>query len=345
MNDTSYLNRRDFLKAASGAALALGAFGSLSSVARAQSAIRNVGAFDTNTVGDIPLDRIGIQIYTVRDLLAENELGLANTLELLADAGIAQIELAGDYLGLTATELRMMVEDYGLVITGNHFGPRSMTAENRWYTNRRSEIFAEAKALGLEFVGTGHYYNIPLTVDGFREFAKTLNIWGEDATASGLKFYFHNHDGEFTQFDNKPIYDILLEETDPDHVHFELDIGWAEAAGINSYELIKAHSGRFPYFHVKDIKWDDANGFRESKAGTLAEGRRYSFANLGKGDLDWQHIFSALESRADHVYFIEHDDAGRDETVDDNAPQPPNPAGSANTVWTGRKYLSSLEVG
>lgn len=344
MKDTSLMSRRDCVASSVRAAIAITALGSGSSFASGEGTRSpNLGGFART--GDIPVDRIGLQIFTVRDLLADNELGLADTLELLADAGIAQIELAGSYYGMTAPGIRKIVADHGLVIGGNHFGPRSMTAENRWYTDQRSEVFAEAQALGLEFVGTGHYYNVPLTVEGFRTFAVTLNTWGRDASNHGLKFYFHNHDGEFTRFGNRTLYDILLEETDPAHVNFELDIGWAEAAGVDCHDLIEAHSERFPLFHIKDLKWDDANGFRETKAGTLAEGRSFSFANLGKGDLDFPHILSALENPAGHIYFIEHDDAGQDETPDEDSPRPPNPAGSANTVWLGRKFLSNLVTG
>jgi hypothetical protein len=45
-----------------------------------------------------------------------------------------------------------------------------------------------------------------------------------------------------------------------------------------------------------------------------------------------------------HYFFVEHDDAGDDETPDASSPRPRNPAGSANTAWTGRKYLATLEI-
>jgi hypothetical protein len=56
--------------------------------------------------------------------------------------------------------------------------------------------------------------------------------------------------------------------------------------------------------------------------------------------LDWARIFSAAQGPEDHRYFVQHDDAGNDET----APRPRNPAGSANTAWTSRKNLANLEV-
>ena len=96
-------------------------------------------------------------------------------------------------------------------------------------------------------------------------------------------------------------------------------------------------------FHVKDIVWDP-NGFRAAAVGTANAGKRFSFADVGKGVLDWPKIFSALRNPTDYYYFIEHDDSGDDETPTETSPRPRNPAGSANKVWTGRKYLANLEI-
>jgi sugar phosphate isomerase/epimerase len=72
--------------------------------------------------------------------------------------------------------------------------------------------------------------------------------------------------------------------------------------------------------------------------------RPYWLRDVGKGDIDFAKIFSALRDLDDHVYHVEHDDAGSDETADSSSPRPRNPAGSANTSWVSRKYLAELEV-
>ena len=53
--------------------------------------------------------------------------------------------------------------------------------------------------------------------------------------------------------------------------------------------------------------------------------------------------YALVERR--HVFHVEHDDAGIDETLDAAALRPRNPAGSANTAWTSRKHLAELEIG
>ncbi|MEZ4417214.1 MAG: sugar phosphate isomerase/epimerase [Gemmatimonadota bacterium] len=289
----------------------------------------------------LPAERIGVQLYTVRDLLPADRLGLEGTLELLSDVGITGIELAGDFLGHTPGALRALAAQHGIQIVGNHFGPRTMDGANPWYDEAgRSQIFAEATELGLEYVGTGHYYNVPLTSDGFRAFAATLNAWGAAASAAGLKFYFHNHDAEFTRVAGRPLFEILLEDTDPDLVAFELDLGWTAIAGEDVYGIVRQHQHRFPYFHVKDFRFD-ADGPRETKPNTLAAGRRFTFTDVGKGQIDWARLFTTLDDPTQHRYLIERDDAGNDRAAEGRPPT--NPAGSANTVWVSHRFLTELD--
>ncbi len=337
------MGRRGFMAAAAGSGAVL-ATGLLPAMAQDASSIipRNaVNNYGFKPGGLIPPERIGVQIFTVRALMNEASLGLADTMSMLADAGVAQIEIGGDFLGLTPAEFRKLIEDRGMRVASNHFGPRTMDGDNPWYSAEgREQCFATAKELGLDHCGTAHYYNVPLTVEGFTEFAANMNIWGEHAQKNGLKFFFHNHNGEFTRFDGKPIYDILLEQTDPELVEFEFDIGWAAAAGEDVTALVGKHQARFPYFHVKDLAWAE-DGNRTGREGTLKSDQKFDFADVGKGVIDWSAVFGALDNPAKHLFFIEHDDAGR--TVpEEGFPKAANPAGAANTIWTGRKFMAGL---
>jgi sugar phosphate isomerase/epimerase len=292
----------------------------------------------------IPRANIGIQLYTVRDLLDADVLDMPGTFELLADAGHAEIEIAGDYGGRSPQQVRDLAASYGLTVRGNHFGPRVMV-QNIWYDeNERGRIYEEAHALGLAAVGTGHSYTAPLTIDGYKEMAAAFNVWGEEAVRNGFDyFYFHNHDVEFTLVDGEPLYDILLEETDPRYVRFELDLGWITVAGQSAREYISRDRERFPLFHVKDIRWAP-NGSRAAREGTRNGGKRFSFADPGKGEIAWLEIFSALGDNSRHHFLVEHDDAHTGPTAEPGSPKPLSLAGSANTAWTGRKYLAGLAL-
>jgi sugar phosphate isomerase/epimerase len=124
-----------------------------------------------------------------------------------------------------------------------------------------------------------------------------------------------------------------------------MDIAWVVGGGQDPYAYLREHGWwRFPLFHVKDLRFAD-DGPRTTPATVAQPNRKYWLTDVGKGDIDFARVFSALRDPDDHYYFVEHDDAPQDETLDATSPRPRNPAGSANTAWTSRKYLANLEIG
>jgi sugar phosphate isomerase/epimerase len=338
-------SRRTFLGAAAGTAAAAGTLGPSTVTAHGHGRGRG---------GDIPESRIGIQLFTVRDLLADNELDLPGTFEMLADAGYALVEVGGTYDGRTAAQFKALADQHGLKPEGSHV-PGGGTS---WRTDRAT-IFADAQALGLKYVGLASPPGgTAQTHAAYASLAAEFNVWGAEAREHGLKFYFHNHPTDFALDGGTPIYDTLLAETDPKLVFFELDIAWIEAGGQSAFEYLKRHgSSRFPLFHVKDFTLTEPAlppGITQAAPRTTPgnvnlPNRPYWLTDVGKGDIDFPKIFSALRDPRDHVYHVEHDDAPDDETASvppgtPLSPRPRNPAGSANTSWVSRKYLAELEI-
>ena len=340
MSQDNRISRRGLIGAAGGAA-AFGAVGPLSSVAGARDDDDDDDRRDDFGFGrgDLPLDRIGIQLFTVRDLLADNELDLPGTFEMLADAGYAEVEIGGSFDGRTAADFKALADQFGLKPEGSHVPGGG----NSW-RNNRPQIFADAAALGLRYVGIASPPGgTPATHDGYKALAEEFNTWGAEARAHGLRFYFHNHPPDFTLDGGTPIYDTLLAETDPRLVWFEMDIAWVDAGGQSPFDYFRDDPRRFPLFHVKDLRYAD-DGPRTTPGNVALPNRRYWLTDVGKGDIDFARIFSAARDLDDHHYFVEHDDAPDDETAGGSAPKPRNPAGSANTSWVSRKYLANLEV-
>ncbi|MER7274908.1 sugar phosphate isomerase/epimerase [Dactylosporangium sp. NPDC000244] len=291
----------------------------------------------------IPADRVGLQIFTVRSLIGSDYKNLELSLEAVHDAGVRELELAGDYYAKTTAQLKSIVESYGLRIVSNHFGPRGLNLPNPWMSYEgRMQIFEDARTLGrFPYVGTGSQIGFPgpgagdYTKDGFKAMAEVFNQCGEHAVSQGFGgFFYHNHDREFMLDNGVPLYNVLLENTDPRYVKFEVDLGWVSVAGEDPYWWIKNHGDRFIAFHIKDIKWDP-NGNRTAAAGTRAGGKKFRFADAGKGDVDWTRALSAIKDLRDYRFFLEHDDAG-DLTL--------NPPGSANTVWRGCSTLEHINT-
>ena len=333
-------SRRTFLGAAAGTAAAAGTLGPTTVAARGQGPGRG---------GDIPESRIGIQLFTVRDLPADNELDLPGTFEMLADAGYALVEVGGTYDNRTAAEFKAVADQFGLKPEGSH-----VPGGGDSWRNNRAQIFADAAALGLKYVGLASPpAGTAQTHAAYAALAAEFNTWGAEAREHGLRFYFHNHPTDFALDAGTPIYDTLLAETDPKLVFFELDIAWIEAGGQSAFEYLKRYgSSRFPLFHVKDFTLTEPAlppgvtqpAPRTTPANVNLPNRPYWLTDVGKGDIDFAKIFSALGDLGDHVYHVEHDDAPSDETIDGTSPRPRNPAGSANTSWTSRKYLAELKV-
>jgi sugar phosphate isomerase/epimerase len=334
-------SRRGFLGAAGGAA-AVGSVGPLSAVAGAHGHKHGHGHHHGHGKGgDLPLRRIGMQLFTVRDLLADNELDLPGTLEVLRDAGYAEVEIGGTYDGRTAAQFRELAEQYDLKPEGMH----NPGGHDAWRANTEA-VLDDAETLGLRYVGVASPNRtlFPSTHEAFKRLAEDFNKIGAAARSRGMKFYFHNHPQEFVLDGGTPVYDTLLAETDPRLVYFELDIAWIEAGGQSAYQYLKRYGpSRFPLFHVKDLRYAD-DGPRVTPPDVAKPNRKFWLTDVGKGDIDFPKIFSALRDPGDHHYFVEHDDAPQDETADATSPRPRNPAGSANTAWTSRKYLADLDI-
>ena len=325
------LNRRGFIGAAAGAAAA-GALGPLAGTGLTKGGPRHAKGpkHGHGHGGDLPHENIGMQLWTVRGLANTENFGLEGTFEMLADAGYASVEVGGNYHGNTAAEFKALADEWGLGIAGSHVPG----GQNAW-RNNIGQVLDEAETLGLRYAGVAiPAGDVPRTVDGYRAMAEEFNQFGEAALARGIKFYFHNHPDDFTIDNGTVIYDVLLEETDPSLVWFELDIAWIDAGGQSAYEYIRENPWRYPLFHVKDLEYRD-DGVRETPAGVAGAGRRFNLTPVGKGEIDFAKIFSALKNPKHHQFLVEEDDAPNAER---------NPAGESNTSWFSRKHLAELEI-
>ena len=55
---------------------------------------------------------------------------------------------------------------------------------------------------------------------------------GAKVAAHGLKFCYHNHDHELkTVFDGVRAIDLMMDNSDPEHLYFELDVAWIQYGG------------------------------------------------------------------------------------------------------------------
>lgn len=231
----------------------------------------------------VPPGKIGIQLYSVRDLLARDPEG---TLAMIADAGYAEIEPAYVYGGRTPARFRALADANGLTVVGSHHNPYDFRGDAARVTLER------AVTLGQKYVGVS-YMDGAQTAAGYRRMAEEMNQWGELARSYGLRWYAHLHDNEFAtdETTGEVLFDVWLAETDPRLVYYEMDLYWILRAGADPVGYLRRHQDRFPLFHLKD--------------GTPTEGVE---TDLGDGTVDFPGILSHLGDLGSHHFVIERDE-------------------------------------
>jgi sugar phosphate isomerase/epimerase len=238
-----------------------------------------------------PLGRpVGVQLYTVNQAMAEDPAG---TLNKLAEIGFREAETAG-FGNLTAGEFRRLLDDAGLACPSAHlqFDPDNL-----------GRAFEEAHVLGAGYATSSSLIATrPMTLDTAKRNAELANRIGAGARKAGLQFVYHNHDFEFADLGaGDSGYDLLLRETDPQLVKFEIDCGWMVFAGRNPIDYFHKYPGRFPMIHVKDFLPPPQSG--AAPGGT----RTMSGAELGRGVVDYKPIFAAAQSAGVQHYFAEQE--------------------------------------
>ncbi|WJV45204.1 sugar phosphate isomerase/epimerase family protein [Streptomyces flavofungini] len=314
------LSRRGMLGVAAGttAAALVGSVVATAPAAAAEPAAAARGKGRGRLV--LPPGRLGIQLYSLRDRVST--AGFATVFRELERYGYDEIEFAGYTQGsagpITLAQLKKLAHDHGLNPIGSHVGYYDNGNPNAYtFAQNLTKVLDDAEALGLKHIGTASGpFRYGSTVDGWKRAAEDFNTYGEAARARGIKFYQHNHAEEFSFATDKPsvrLYDVLLAETDPDHVFLEMDIYWAYSAQFRfgkqvdgtprpfdplDYVLKRPH--RYPLFHVKDGVRDDST--RDG----------YRMSDVGDGDIDYKRFLSKVTARTHqgrryHHWQAEHD--------------------------------------
>jgi len=263
------ISRRRFLKHAAGAAIG--------------GAVVSAAPFLLGKTQRLPL---GIQLYTVRDLMAKDLYG---TLRDVAAAGFQEVEAAG-YFGRTAAQFKQAVEVQGLRCVSAHHSLADLLA-------KQDELIQYGHELGIKYLicaapRAKDPSSKTLTLDDWKWDFEQFNKIGEKTRAAGIQFGYHNHVGEFKTLDGVLVYDELLRQTDAKLVTMEMDCGWVVVAGFQPVEYLKKYPNRYTLLHVKDV--------------VMKPGSEPRSTELGRGSVDYAPIFAA----AKHVqhYFYEQEE-------------------------------------
>ena len=281
-------DRRSFLLAL--AALTAGCVAARSSIepGAAQAAIQPVR-----------LPPIGLQLYTVRALLARDFEG---TLGRLAAIGYRELEFAG-YHGRPAAAVRSSLERFALTAPSAHVPLERLRDD--W-----EAVLTEARVVGHRWITLPWVQARGWTAADWQQIARLLNARGAEAAQHGLRMAYHNHDFELR---GSPLpLDVLMHETDPALVDFELDVYWLVRAGQDPSAWLTRHPGRVRLLHVKDT----------------AGAPEHRMVDVGAGTIDFATLLPrATEAGVRHA-FVEHD----------------NPADPLASVRASHAHLAGLRT-
>ncbi len=281
-------SRRDFLKLAGAASVTA-------------LALRSAPFLEAYPLG-LPL---GLQLYSLRELLPKDFDG---TLKAIAAAGYTEVEAAG-YYAMSASEFKQSMTTAGLNCVSGHY-PLDMLQP------RLEAIIEYAKEAGLQYIvcsspslkdpskvkvspkdpGYHEAWAQAFTLDDWKWNAEQFNQIGTKVKAYGMRFGYHNHTTEFRKLKNVVPYDVLIQQTTPDLVTFEMDCGWVSVAGYSPVEYLTKYPARISMLHVKDF---------DLKKGT----DHVQSTELGHGTIDYRAIFEAAK-KGGHIthYFVEQED-------------------------------------
>ena len=252
-----------------------------------------------------PPSKVSIQLWTFAEYIGfgTDPATIARTEEVfrsLSEMGYRSVE-PFTLSGLTAEQYLALLDKYGLKASGRHVNVGTPESPVDF-----DQIRAENKVLGIKYFGSGATPIFPpiyTTEAQWVAYAQHLNELGAQARQAGQTLMVHNHDIEFEiVFGGQTVFDILMANTDPKNVVFQLDIYWAtNGGGIDKpVEVLERYGNRIQLFHVKDMAAGPFPGRIEI---------------LGEGIIDFPEVFAASKGPVRH-YVVEHDPRFGDATFD-----------------------------
>lgn len=249
-----------------------------------------------------------IQLGTV----LKNQTQARATLRLLREAAYEGIELNGFMIRPTPLVVRALtrlagmpagkggrldwpalVREAGLEVVAVHEDLGGIERDP-------AAVVAQARSLGTgDVVITGTYrfdHSDEATVRGL---AGRLNAAGRRLADDGLRLLYHNHNAEFRRVaSGATAYDLIIDQTDPELLGFELDCYWPTVAGVDPVRLMSRLGDRLAMIHLTD-------------RGPKVRGRSltpivpFDTVELGFGTMDLARIVEAAKAAGVRAVILE----------------------------------------
>lgn len=264
--------------------------GTLAAVASATRVVR---------AGDRRLDRIGLQLYTLRDVMKRDPVGV---LAKVAEVGYTDVEFAG-YFGQPPRVLAGALARNRLRSPSAHVPFAAVRGD-------LARTVADAVQIGHGYLVVSAPPEVRDTtrLDDWKRFADALNTAADTCRKSSLQLGYHNRHFEFASVEGRRPYDLLLEACDKALVVMQVDLCWMTAAGADVQDYLQKLRGRVPLVHVKDVSRTLAPGW-DTQRPIPQSGSLGVDGEVGSGIIQWAQVMAAAVDAGVHHVYVEHDNA------------------------------------
>ena len=268
------------------------------------------------------LSNVGVQLFSLPRVMEKDfRAGIA----MLAGMGYKEAELYGPFpfsapeaiagwnavtpqlgfsgsgfFGLTPQQVRATLDQHGMTAPSVH---------TDWATLQTGmgRLADAAQVVGYTYVGLPSIPDALRTnLDGYKRMADAFNTVGAEAKRLGLKFAYHNHGYGLVPMEGQVPLELLLKNTDPSLVFFEMDIYWTVSGGADPVALLKNNPGRYHLMHVKDMKEKKRFSGDGGNSNQWIEMFPY-MTTAGDGVMPLPAIISAARASGMTHFFVEQD--------------------------------------
>ena len=232
---------------------------------------------------------IGLQLYSLRNQLATNVPG---TLDEIKSWGITNVELAGTY-NLSTEQFKAELTARGLNPVSGHYSYDQFRTNLDW-------VISDAKILGLKYVGCAWIpHNGDFDEKTCREAITVFNHAGEMLATHGMMFFSHTHGYEFQPCKGGTLFDLMMSESKPKYVSFEMDIFWIAHAAQDPVKLLKKYGHRWQLMHLKGMKESTPTGLLTGHSDVTND------VPVGEGKISFPPLLQAAQKAGVKWYIIE----------------------------------------
>ena len=264
MSSSSAVTRREFLGTVGAVGVTLGM--SVAPLARAAAGTK------------IP---VGLQLYSVREQCTAD---LPGTLSAVSKIGYHAVEFAG-YYGRSATELRKLLDDNGLVACGTHTPYESVQGD------KLKETVEFNRTIGNKFLIVP-WMNEAKSKQEWLDRAKLFNEIADQLKPEGMWVGYHAHQHDFKQIEGVTAWDLFFGNTKAE-VIMQLDTSNCCEGGADPVAVLKKYPGRARTIHIK----------------AFGGGPN---AVIGEDKVDWPAVFAFCETKGKTQWYVLEHESGKD---------------------------------